>query len=177
MNNFRKTIMLPIIGIIALIPIITITDIVTDSEVIAVAKTLSTTPTGKSGNNDFRNTKEFKVLEKRKAQQIADEKSTLLKADNIIPGIKEQWDAVMNERTEIIKLLTAKESDPKYKEGLSNNHRVKKNIDFGSSKIAGDDFSKAVNSEDKEKIKDTFNKFIILNKEINEQFRLMLNNN
>jgi small-conductance mechanosensitive channel len=173
MKNTRNIIMASILTMFILVSLIAFTQVLGNSKDTACAKTLSTIPKENSENKDSR----FKELEKEKVQQIEEVNNTFVKAENIVPGIKAQWEEVVNERHDLFKLLITKASDPNINRALlDGNEKEFKNVTDGSMELAWNNFSKAVKAENKDEIRDTFNKFLALNKEINELLRVNLNN-
>lgn len=172
MKKNRKIIMASILKMFILVALIGFTQLLGNSKDTASAKTPTTTPQENSESKDSRP----KELEKEKIQQIEEVNNTFVKAESIVPGIKAQWEEVVKERHDLFGLLIAKASDPNVNKALlDGNEKEFKNITDGSMELAWDNFSKAVKSENKDEIRDTFNKFLALNKEINELLRVKLN--
>jgi len=124
-------------------------------------------PKGKCEPKDYKDPK-FEEMKQKKREQVAMRNNTILKADSVVPGIKEQWEEVIKERKELINQIIEKEKNRKSDKELPQiESKDFKKISDESMKTAWEDFSKAVEANNAEEVKTTFNKFLSLHKEIN----------
>ena len=119
-----------------------------------------------------------KENKERNLQKREEHKNTITNANSIVPGIEAQWLAVKNERRELITQLIEKNKNSNVNKGSSENQKEDfRKLWNESMKTAWDNFSKAVDSKNKEEIQTTFSKLLSLNQEINENLKVKLKSN
>ena len=167
MINLRRIIMLTALTMLISTPALALPEVELNSKDIINEKAYVMHPNCKCKPEDCKDPK-FEEMKKKKHEQIAMRNNTILKADSVVPGIKGQWEEVIKERKEIINQIIEKERNRKPEKEIPHTQDKEfKKIGDESMKTAWEDFSKAVEANNVEEIKKSFDKFLSLHKEIN----------
>jgi len=167
MFNLRRTMMITALAMLISTPVFAFSKVEVALQEKIGEKDYVFHPNCKCEPKDCKDPK-YEEMKQKKREQVVMRNNTIIKADSVVPGIKEQWEEVIKERKELINKIIEKEKNRKPDKELPHTENKEfKKIGDESMKTAWEDFSKAVEANNVEEIKNSFDKFLSLHKEIN----------